>query len=544
MTASPAQGRIFINYRREDTDFPAGWLYERLAKRFGERHIFKDVDSIDPGDDFVDVITEAVGSCDVLLAVIGDQWLTVVGQDGRRRLDSPDDFVRLEIEAALARNVRVIPILVEGARMPHAEELPDSLAKLARRQALELSPARFDGDTRRLMDVLDRSITEIRAQSTAVDGPASDPAPVPVPSPSPPAPTPPAPTSPAPTTPAPPPPHAPVTEPRGGTVPRRWRFGWWLGLAGLLVVAVVAALTLRPNPPTTVAAHGQKVTPLPTGTTELVIGFVGGVASSGKNPDSVLGGFDPILSIDPATDRPQGLDVDLANALGDKLGVAIRFHPVEHFTHSLSDVRDRRVDIGMSVLRDRGEGRRVVDFVDYLASPTALLIRKGNPDGIRSLADLCGRTVARPIEMPAGSVVDQSHRCEAAGKPMVTLVSCPRIGGFEPDSDENVRLRPCPAGRDPLQLVADGRAHAAVLDRPVADRLLATSDLGQHLAIAKPEVDAGPYGIAIRKGDTQVRDAIQSALRALMADGTYNRILAHWNLERFALRDATVNDGS
>ena len=71
----------------------------------------------------------------------------------------------------------------------------------------------------------------------------------------------------------------------------------------------------------------------------------------------------------------------------------------------------------------------------------------------------------------------------------------------------------------------------------MADRLLATSDLGQHLAIARPKVDAGPYGIAIRKGDTQVRDAIQSALRALMADGTYNRILAHWNLERFARRN-------
>ena len=335
MTASLAQGRIFINYRREDTDFPAGWLYERLVKRFGERHIFKDVDSIQLGDDFVDVITEAVGSCDVLLAVIGDQWLTVVDQDGRRRLDSPDDFVRLEIEAALARNVRVIPILVEGARMPHAEELPDSLAKLARRQALELSPARFDGDTRRLMDVLDRTITEIRAQSTDVDGPASDPAPVPVPSPSPPAPT-----TPAPTTPAPPPPRAPVTEPRGGTVPRRWRSGWWLGLAGLLVVAVVAALMLRPNPPTTVAAHGQKVTPLPTGTTELVIGFVGGVASSEKNPDSVLGGFDPILSIDPATDRPQGLDVDLANALGDKLGVAIEV-PSRRALHPLAQRRAR-----------------------------------------------------------------------------------------------------------------------------------------------------------------------------------------------------------
>jgi hypothetical protein len=86
------------------------------------------------------VITAAVGSCDVLLALIGNDWLTITDEDGRRRLDDPADFVRLEIEAALARNVRVIPILVEGARMPRAVELPASLAGLVRRQALELSP--------------------------------------------------------------------------------------------------------------------------------------------------------------------------------------------------------------------------------------------------------------------------------------------------------------------------------------------------------------------------------------------------------------------
>jgi polar amino acid transport system substrate-binding protein len=207
-------------------------------------------------------------------------------------------------------------------------------------------------------------------------------------------------------------------------------------------------------------------------------------------------------------------------------------------------VRSQQVHIGMSVLRDRGEGRKVVDFVDYLNPGTALLVPKDNPDRIRSLADLCGRTVARPIEMPAGSVVDQSHRCQAAGRQPVTLVSCPRIGGFEPDKGEGVRLRRCPDGRDPLQLVLDGQAHAAVLDRPVADRLLATSDLDQQLAIARPKVKAGPYGIAIRKGDTQVRDAVQSALKAVMADGTYGRILAKWHLERFAVREATVNGGA
>jgi TIR domain len=173
-SAAPVPGRVFISYRREETAYPAGWLYDRLANRYGGQ-VFKDVDSIQLGDDFVEVITRAVGSCDVLLALIGDQWLTITGEDGRRRLDDPDDFVRLEIEAALTRNVRVIPILVEGARLPRADELPPSLARLVRRQALELSPARFDFDTSRLLKVLDKTLAEMRTahdSAAAVSAPA------------------------------------------------------------------------------------------------------------------------------------------------------------------------------------------------------------------------------------------------------------------------------------------------------------------------------------------------------------------------------------
>ena len=157
-----APGRIFISYRREETAYPAGWLYDRLADHFGSSQVFKDVDSIELGDDFVEVITSAVGACDVLLAVIGPEWLTITDAHGRRRLDNPDDFVRLEIEAALSRRVRVIPILVDGASMPRADELPDSMAILERRQALELSPARFAFDTGRLLKVLDRTLAELR----------------------------------------------------------------------------------------------------------------------------------------------------------------------------------------------------------------------------------------------------------------------------------------------------------------------------------------------------------------------------------------------
>jgi TIR domain len=162
-----ASGRIFISYRRQDTAYPAGWLYDRLTDRFADGQVFKDIDSIKLGDDFAEVITAAVGSCDVLLALIGNDWLTITDEDGRRRLDDPADFVRLEIEAALARNVRVIPILVEGARMPRAVELPASLAGLVRRQALELSPSRFEFDTSRLLKVLDDTLAEAQAQPEA-----------------------------------------------------------------------------------------------------------------------------------------------------------------------------------------------------------------------------------------------------------------------------------------------------------------------------------------------------------------------------------------
>ncbi len=144
--AEPSQGRIFISYRRQETAWPARQLYEVLVSRFGVESVFKDVDDIDPGDDFVEQITAAVTSCDVLLALIGNQWLTMTDDQGRRRLDNPEDFVRLELAAALGRGVRVIPILVDGAPMPRPEQLPPDLVPLTRRQAVEISPIGFNTD--------------------------------------------------------------------------------------------------------------------------------------------------------------------------------------------------------------------------------------------------------------------------------------------------------------------------------------------------------------------------------------------------------------
>jgi hypothetical protein len=156
----PAASRIFISYRQDDARYAAGWLFDQLAAHFGDGQVFKDVYSIRPGDDFVDEITAAVGSCTVLLAVIGTQWLTVTNGEGQRRLDDPADFVRLEIEAAFARDVRVIPVLLDGARMPGAAELPASLAPLVRRQALELSHNHFHSVTDYLKNLLDTAIAK------------------------------------------------------------------------------------------------------------------------------------------------------------------------------------------------------------------------------------------------------------------------------------------------------------------------------------------------------------------------------------------------
>jgi hypothetical protein len=156
----PAQDRnsfnIFINYRREDSAGHAGRLYDALSRRFGDDHVFMDVDAIEPGDDFAEVVEQKVGSCDVLIALIGRHWLTATDRDGRRRLDKPNDWVRLEIQTALARKeTRVIPARVEGVEMPSPDHLPEPLRKLSHRMAVELRHARWGDDVGRLIKQLE-----------------------------------------------------------------------------------------------------------------------------------------------------------------------------------------------------------------------------------------------------------------------------------------------------------------------------------------------------------------------------------------------------
>jgi Trypsin/TIR domain len=143
--------KIFINYRRDDSIGTAGRLHDRLAETFGQQNIFMDVDSIPAGVDFVADLNSQVAACRVFLAVIGPNWLEAKDESGARRFDNPNDFVTIEIAAALARDIRVIPVLIDNARMPNADKLPDPIKPLVRRNAVEVRNSQFGRDAETLI---------------------------------------------------------------------------------------------------------------------------------------------------------------------------------------------------------------------------------------------------------------------------------------------------------------------------------------------------------------------------------------------------------
>jgi len=145
---------IFISYRRDDTEGEAGRLYDDLVRTFGEDSLFMDVAGINPGMDFRKAIDDNVATCGVLLAMIGPNWATIANSAGERRLDDPNDFVRLEVGSALARNIAVIPVLVHDAKMPRPENLPENLKDLAYRNNVEITHARWNSDVQLLTNVL------------------------------------------------------------------------------------------------------------------------------------------------------------------------------------------------------------------------------------------------------------------------------------------------------------------------------------------------------------------------------------------------------
>jgi hypothetical protein len=154
-----SQGNIFLSYRRSDSADITGRIYDSLIAELGREPIFKDVDSIPLGVDFKQYLDQKVGECKVLLAIIGDEWVEARDAQGNRRLEDPNDFVRIEIESALERGIPVIPLLVRGAKMPEEKDLPASLQKLVYKNGMPVRPdPDFHNDMERLISALDKYI--------------------------------------------------------------------------------------------------------------------------------------------------------------------------------------------------------------------------------------------------------------------------------------------------------------------------------------------------------------------------------------------------
>ncbi|MGB6538092.1 MAG: toll/interleukin-1 receptor domain-containing protein, partial [Xanthobacteraceae bacterium] len=161
---------IFINYRHDDAPGVAGRLFDHLAGKFSHRLLFMDVDAMKPGRDFVEQLDYQVSQCRALLAIIGPHWLDAKDHDGKRRLDADDDYVRIELSAALKRDIPVIPVLVDGAIMPAQDRLPRDLQSLARRHALELRHTRFNADADAIVHALEAVVPRSRIPWTAIAG--------------------------------------------------------------------------------------------------------------------------------------------------------------------------------------------------------------------------------------------------------------------------------------------------------------------------------------------------------------------------------------
>jgi TIR domain len=165
---------VFLSYRREDAAPYARMLKDELSRRISDARVFMDLDSIEAGVDFAEVIRDTIESSAVLVALIGRQWAVLSDEGGRRRLDDPDDYVRLEIQSALERDIRVIPVLVDGAKPPRQQQLPAELQKLARLNAFELSNDRYQYDRDRLVTLIQGVLAGESSPGTGHQPPSPD----------------------------------------------------------------------------------------------------------------------------------------------------------------------------------------------------------------------------------------------------------------------------------------------------------------------------------------------------------------------------------
>lgn len=215
-----------------------------------------------------------------------------------------------------------------------------------------------------------------------------------------------------------------------------------------------------------------------------------------------------------------GLDPDLGKAIGDKLGITLKFENGTFDGLITQLTKSKRIDLIMSAMSDNKKRQASIDFVDYFTAGTSILVKKGNPEGITTLDDFCGKTIAIQRGTTQDDVAEaQKKKCGAKG---LTILK------FDRDTDA-------------LLQVKQGRAVADMNDFPVAAYNASKSD---DFEVVGEQIEAGPYGIGVRKEDTQLRDALQKAVQALIDDGTYATILDKWGVKAGAVTTATVNGGT
>ncbi|MCW2600570.1 MAG: atrA protein [Frankiales bacterium] len=217
-----------------------------------------------------------------------------------------------------------------------------------------------------------------------------------------------------------------------------------------------------------------------------------------------------------------GIDPDLGKAIGDQLGITLKFQNGTFDGLITSLTKSKRIDLIMSAMSDTKKREATIDFVDYFTAGTSILVKKGNPQGIQTLDDFCGKTIAIQRGTTQDDVATaQQKKCQKAGKPLNVLK-------FDRDTEA-------------LLQVKQGRAVADMNDFPVAAY---TTSQSSDYEVVGAQIEAGPYGIGVRKTDTALRNALQKAVQALIDNGDYAKILAKWKVTAGAVKTASVNGGS
>lgn len=234
----------------------------------------------------------------------------------------------------------------------------------------------------------------------------------------------------------------------------------------------------------------------------------------------------PIESYKEGTKEAQGLDVDLCGALAKKIGdeVTCDFQNAV-FETLLPDLAAGKYDVVMSGVTDDKERQAKVDFVDYFSAGMSVIVRKGNPLKLKSLDDLCGKSLgAQKGTIEEAFAAKQKAACAKAGKPALTVVTVA-------------------ADTESLAQLKAGKLAADLEDFPAAAFAAKTSGGGNDFELFGTPADVAPYGIAVAKANADLRDALAAALKAIIADGTYDKILEKWNLKDGALKTAAINGG-